>query len=191
MNEPSEKPTETRPPATSHETPETSTQSNACNLKARGLEKRAGCNDVTRYTDTTTLYQTVDKVCPAERWPQACFHYESAIAAANNPRFNPVTCSENARPRQFVPPATATKEWSDEHKSAWLRWIRRPAARCQRDEWPPQHFWQGDGGQLIRYNVSTTLLSRLTPKHPMQWALKLGATLVSSSISNTDSKFSI
>lgn len=120
MDKPSEKPTETRPPATSHETPKTSTQSNACNLKARGLEKRAGCNDVTRYTATATLYQTIPKVCTGIRWPQACFHYQSAIAAANNPRFNPVTCSENARSREFVPAGPALKEWSDEHNRAWL-----------------------------------------------------------------------
>ncbi|KAI4204800.1 MAG: hypothetical protein LQ350_000866 [Teloschistes chrysophthalmus] len=62
MDKPSEKPTEIRPPATSHETPKTSTQSNACNLKARDLEKRVGgCNDVTNYIGTTTLYQTVPK----------------------------------------------------------------------------------------------------------------------------------
>lgn len=24
--------------------------------------------------------------------------------------------------------------------------------RCQRDEWPPQYFWQGDPGQVVRYN---------------------------------------
>jgi len=182
MDKPSEKPTETRPPGTSHETPKTSTQSNACNLKARGLEKRAGCNDLTRYTDTTTFYQTIAKVCTGKDYTQACFHYQSAIKAANNPRFNPVTCSEHARPRQFLQPGPALKEWSDEHDRAWLRWMRRPAARCERDEWPPNHFWQGDDRQLIRYNVSTNLLSRLMPKHPMLWASKLVATLASISI---------
>ena len=136
LNKPSEKPTATRPPTTSHEAPKTS--SDACNLKARGLEKRAGCvNDVTRYTATTTLYDVVPKVCEGERWPQACFHYQSAIKAANNPRFNPVTCSENARARQFTPEGPALREWSDAHNAGWLPWMRRNSDECNRDEWPP------------------------------------------------------
>lgn len=46
----------------------------------------------------------------------------------------------------------ATKEWGDTHVKEWRVWMRRPQNRCERDEWPPQHFWQGDPGQLIRYN---------------------------------------
>lgn len=180
MDKPSEKPTEIRPPATSHETPKTSTQSNACNLKARDLEKRVGgCNDVTNYIGTTTLYQTVPKVCPGERFPQACFHYQSA--AAHNPRFNPVTCSEHARNRRFVGEGPALAEWSGQHNRAWFPWMRRPAARCNRDEWPPSHFWQGDAGQIIRYNVSTILSSKLMPKHFTLWASKWVASLSSPS----------
>ena len=93
IDQPSEKPIEARPLAKSHETPKTSTQKNACNLKARGLEKRAECTGVRRYIDTTTLYTTIPKVCTGSKYPQACFHYQSAIEAANNPRFNPVTWS--------------------------------------------------------------------------------------------------
>ena len=74
MNRLSKKPTETQPPAISHEAPESSTQSNACNLVAMGLEKRADCNDVTRYADATALFQRVKKVCQGEWWPQACFY---------------------------------------------------------------------------------------------------------------------
>ena len=40
---------------------ETRPPSKVCNLKAPGLLKRAGCNDVTRYTDTTTLYRIAKK----------------------------------------------------------------------------------------------------------------------------------
>ena len=154
MNQPSVKPSATRPPPKSHETPKTSTESNACSLKARGLEKRATCNDKTEFTATKTLYQTVQKTCDVGRYKQACFHYQSAIREANNPRFSPVTCSEFVPARNFMQAGPALAEWSGEHNADWTRWMRRPRARCQRDEWPPQHFWQGDPGQLIRYNVS-------------------------------------
>ncbi|KAL8836526.1 MAG: hypothetical protein Q9170_002881 [Blastenia crenularia] len=101
LNEPSKKPTATRPPTSSHETPKTS--SDSCNRKGRGLEKRVDCaKDVTRRAD---------------------------------------------------PPAgPALRDWSAQHNAAWLPWMRRPKADCNRDEWPPNHFWQGDPGQLIRYN---------------------------------------
>ena len=153
MNQPSEKPTETRPPMSSHETPKSSTDNNACTVKARDLDKRANCmRPVTSYTATTTHYETTEKVCVGGRWPQACFHYSSVIREYGRTDFNPVTCSESVPARNFMQGGTATRKWSVEHNAAWRNWMRRPAARCQRDEWPPQHFWQGDPGQIIRYN---------------------------------------
>ena len=156
MDKPSDKPSETRPPPSSHTTSKTSSETNACSVKARGLEERNPNNNclkpVTDFTATTTLYQTVRKVCDGEAWPQACYHYQSAIRVANRRDFNPVTCSEFVPARNFLQGGTATAKWSREHDVGWRRWMRRPAARCQRDEWPPQHFWQGDPGQLIRYN---------------------------------------
>ena len=117
MNQSSEKPSATRPPSKSHETPKTSTKSNACSLKARNLEKRVVCNDKTEYIATTTFYQTVTKTCDVKRYKQACFHYQSAIREANNPRFNPVTCSKFVPPRNFMPAEPALAEWSREHNA--------------------------------------------------------------------------
>lgn len=156
MDKPSTKPTQTRPPTTSHESPKTSSQDNSCSVKARDLGERAPAANcmkpVTSYTASTTLYTTITKTCNGERWPQACFHYSSAIREANRPGFNPVTCSSFVRPRQQMPGGTATSKWSTEHDKAWRRWMRRDQSRCERDEWPPQIFWQGDPGQVIRYN---------------------------------------
>ena len=43
--------------------------------------------------------------------------------------------------------------WSRQHALPWRNWMARPSGRCERDEWPPAHFWQDRGaGQLIRYN---------------------------------------
>lgn len=140
---------------------------------------RKSCPDITIYTGTTNLYHTTAGICTGAKHPQACFHYWSAIVVANNPHFNPVTCSSEVRPRNFLQGATAVKQWSEKHNKSWLPWMRRPAARCQRDEWPPNLFWQDDPGQLIRYDVSTNLLSRLMPKRRMLWDSKLVATLAS------------
>ena len=168
MNEPSQKPTDQRPSVTSHEPPKTSTQSSICNLVARDLNRRDGCRDYTDYTDTTTLYQTTTKVCRASQYPQACMHYRSAISAANDPRFNPVTCSANAQKREFLGDSPALTDWKEQHTALeWRRWMRRPEKGCQRDEWPPSHFWQGGDGQYVRYNVSKTLPSSLMPEHTM------------------------
>lgn len=150
MDKPTVKPPETRPPATSHEKPKTSTEdNNACTLKARALEKRAGCNDKTEYTATTTLFNTVTKQCNGLN--QACYHYSSAIEYGPA-GFNPLTCSEFVPARQFMQGGTATAQWARERDTGWRKWMRRPSSGCQRDEWPPQHFWQGRPGQVIRYN---------------------------------------
>jgi chitinase len=143
MDKPTSKP-ETRPPSSSHPPPKTSTK-DSCNSK-RGLrlEKRA-CGRITKteYTGADqTNYQTTRKVCDGGRWPQACMHYSSAIRY--NPRFNPVTCSSAVPDRQFMQGSPATLAWAVQHNDGWKRWMRRPQGRCDRDEWPPQHFWQGD-----------------------------------------------
>lgn len=156
MDKPTVKPSETRPPMSSHTTPKTSTSS--CNsVNARDLElfRRApncGLKDVTSYTATTTHYTTIRKVCDGGSWPQACMHYSSVIREYNNPAFNPVTCSDFVPARNFMQGGTATAKWGAEHLVPWRSWMRRNQKRCQRDEWPPQHFWQGDPGQIIRYN---------------------------------------
>lgn len=107
---------------------------------------------------TATLYVTSTKVCDGGLWPQACMHYSCAIRENPGRGFNPVTCSENARPREFNGVGPALVQWSAEHNNEWKKWMRRPALGngrgqgCERDEWPPAHFWQGDPGQIVRYN---------------------------------------
>lgn len=152
MDKPTVKPSRvSRPPMTSHKPPKTTTKDDSCSIKGRDIEKRGNClRPTTVYTATTTTYSTVMKVCDGARWPQACYHYSSA--ANRNTRFNPLTCSTLVPARNFMRGGTATARWSEQHNVAWRQWMRRPQNRCQRDEWPPQHFWQGDPGQLIRFN---------------------------------------
>ena len=161
MDQPKEKPTGARPPKSSHTEPKTSSEDNGCNVKARGLEERVdNClPPKTEYTATTIIPQTTRKVCDGGRWPQACFHYRSAIRERERMGrrdFNPLTCSEHVPDRNFmqgrVQNAAATKIWADQHNAGWKRWMRRAQGGCQRDEWPPQDFWQGDPGQVVRYN---------------------------------------
>ncbi|KAK4210755.1 glycosyl hydrolases family 18-domain-containing protein [Rhypophila decipiens] len=145
MDKPTKPPTSRAPPST-HEPPKTTSKESAC-----PRNKRADCKKtVTSYTATSTIYSTTRKICDGERWPQACYHYSSA--AGRNARFNPLTCSAFVPARNFMQGGPATKAWGDTHVKEWRVWMRRPQDRCERDEWPPQHFWQGDPGQLIRYN---------------------------------------
>jgi chitinase len=143
-DKPTSKPPETRPPTTSHPPPKTSTKDSCTSKRGLGLDKRAcGRITTTEYTATAApIYTTIPKVCDGGRWPQACMHYSSAIRY--NPRFNPVTCSSFVPAREFMAGGQATALWAAQHNPAWRKWMRRPQKRCERDEWPPQHFWQGD-----------------------------------------------
>ena len=150
FNQP-KKPPQTRPPPSSHEKPKTSSQPGGCSRGRGKLRKRAPCNHYTTFTAvTTTTVLDSSRTCVARRWPQACWHYSSVIH--NNPAFGTLTCSEYAQ--RDGPGGTATSVWSTQHNTDWRPWLQRSDRRCQRDEWPPLHFWQGRGGQLIRYNVS-------------------------------------
>lgn len=137
MDKPTAKPTE-RPPASSHEPPKTSDKGNSCNTKRARLAKRAGCATSTEYTGvTTTIYNTIQKLCDSNQYPQACYHYSSA--AVGRPAFNPVTCSSHVPPRKQIPGGTATYQWGVQHVDAWRHWMRwtpKPPKGCQRDEWP-------------------------------------------------------
>jgi chitinase len=158
FDKPTEKPTSTRPPKSSHTSPKTSADKSCKNKRKRAN----GClKDVTLYDKgTTRLPDTTTLTCDGGRYPQACLHYSSAIHYHVGNDFNPLTCSEFVPARNFMQGGTATKKWGDEHVKQWRYWMRRNQSKppgvksqgCQRDEWPPQHFWQGDPGQIIRYN---------------------------------------
>jgi chitinase len=155
IGEPTEKP-ETRPPRTSHSSAKTSTQDQCSRApEARDLDKRINCNrkTVTSYTGlTSTVYGRHEVECPVGSYPQACLHYSSAIKYANNPKFNPVTCSVDKRDRKFNQEGETLARWSSRHNKVWRSWMRRNQKRCQRDEWPPAEFWQGGDVQYICYN---------------------------------------
>lgn len=166
MGEPTKKP-ETRPPSSSHDKPSTSSKNDQCTrtVKGRSLETEKASLDKRRAEACSpiTSWEGVDsevydrspqntKLCTISRHPQACLHYRSVISAAGNQRFNPVTCSSYVKDRSFLGEAPALADWSAQHKHSWRSWMRRDQKQCQRDEWPPAHFWQGDTGQYVRYN---------------------------------------
>ena len=64
MDQPSDKPTRQRPPATSQKPPKTSTQSIVCNLQANGLVQSAPYIIVTSFTDT----KPVSEYCRGVQW---------------------------------------------------------------------------------------------------------------------------
>ncbi len=169
-----EKPPATRPPERSHDKPKTSTRDDgSCAKDGKGTKGgrggRGGRNrrdedghlapadncmrHITSYTGHVyETYETRTRICRGDHYPQACMHYESAVYAGGH-RFNPLTCDEHVPPRNFVRnPNAATARWAAQHHRGWTEWKRRERRRCQRDEWPPHHFWQGRAGELIRFN---------------------------------------
>ncbi|KAG9594684.1 hypothetical protein KCU77_g3342, partial [Aureobasidium melanogenum] len=103
-------------------------------------------------------------------------NYSSAIEHHVGHGFNPVTCFKNARPRAVIGPGPATAQWAVEHNNEWKRWTLWTSTGNllgqgrQRDEWPPAHFWQGDLGQVIRYNhrEDNAGAAQLRRSHPPQ-----------------------
>lgn len=156
MDKPTTKP-QTRPPQSSHDPPKTTTKTDSCSrANKRGeIDARDPCRaTVTSYTGVTnTRLDPTTRPCPtiaSDR--QACWHYYSAVSRTQ--AWGRLTCDDYNRARKFNYNALqGVNVWSQQHALPWRNWMARPSGRCERDEWPPAHFWQDRGaGQLIRYN---------------------------------------
>lgn len=151
-----EKPPETRPPKSSHSP--ASTCQPAKNAKRAKAPK--ACSK-----PTTTLYRTINpfvtehpeatRVCDGSRWPQACLHYSSVIRVNGPISYNPLTCPSSSRgtkkARQGGKKYQVVAQWNGEHNGAWssvkgqnIGWMQEAGLSCERDEYPPIGFWQGN-----------------------------------------------
>ncbi|KAK6000837.1 hypothetical protein QM012_003562 [Aureobasidium pullulans] len=151
-----EKPPETRPPKSSHSP--ASTCQPAKNAK-RGKAPKA-CSK-----PTTTLYKPINPMvtehpeftreCDGSKWPQACLHYSSVIRVNGPVSYNPLTCPSSSRgvkkARQGGKKWQVVAQWNGEHNGAWssvrnqdIGWMQESDLDCERDEYPPIGFWQGN-----------------------------------------------
>jgi chitinase len=151
FNKPTEKPSATRPPKSSH-TPAKTSQ-NSCEIPKKA--KRAGdgdCNDRRRKKPmrmTTSIEDHADPptdiFCDYALYGQACLHYNSVIH--HNAGYGIITCpysSQGADRRPIV------AVYNQERKEGWIAKI--PAFNggkgCERDEWPPAHLHEANNGYL-------------------------------------------
>ncbi|KAM7198915.1 carbohydrate-binding module family 24 protein [Naviculisporaceae sp. PSN 640] len=100
--------------------------------------------------------------CDGGAWPQACWHYQSAIRV--NPQWATLTCPPEAASTKHRENGVATRSWASQHKGAgWKDKSKRVwQGTCDRDEYPPAYLLspndpamvnggQNSRGQLIRY----------------------------------------
>jgi chitinase len=148
-HKPTEKPTETRPPESTHESASEKTSSSCV-----ANEKRAGFRATsTTTTITQSVYPTTVRTCYGDRWPQACLHYRSVIN--RDPiQYRYLTCTD----RVFLhPPRPLVDIYSTQHVGDWITgWMQAPGLNCERDEFPPAAIWQGrNNNQWIRLSPKT------------------------------------
>jgi chitinase len=121
----------------------------------------------------STLYKTMNpvvtehpistRICDGNKWPQACLHYSSVIRVNGRASYNPLTCPESSRgtkkARQGGTKYQVVDEYNAEHNGQWSSvkgqnkgWMQAAALSCQRDEYPPVGFWQGNlaAGAFVR-----------------------------------------
>ncbi|KAM7210947.1 carbohydrate-binding module family 24 protein [Rhypophila decipiens] len=104
----------------------------------------------------------VSATCDGNAWPQACFHYQSAIRV--NKQWATLTCPPEAASTKHRENGVATRSWASQHKGAgWKDKTKRVwQGTCDRDEYPPAYLLSaGDPamvyggvdsrGQLVRY----------------------------------------
>ena len=165
------RPSTTEPPSSD---PNESTAQSSRTRKPRSRKSKSSSTSGHTLTTITTIVSSsvklkpITQVCAASRWPQACFHYDSAIRQGMEGTF---TCSDNfdkERPSDL--PYTAS--WYQEHagplwrdyatKDYMWKGVKDPvstsrAISCAADEWPPAMFLEkkSSKSQLVRYIPDT------------------------------------
>jgi chitinase len=106
----------------------------------------------------STEHPIVTRTCDGNRWPQACLHYSSVIRVNGPVSYNPLTCPSSSRGtrkvRQGGTSYQVVAEYNAQHNGQWSSvrgqnagWMQAAGLRCQRDEYPPVGFWQGNLAQ--------------------------------------------
>ncbi|KAF2814094.1 uncharacterized protein BDZ99DRAFT_567780 [Mytilinidion resinicola] len=149
----------TSPPSTKD--PHKSASNKACTKKQKRAPpgKEPGneipddgeCDDpslhITKITKSNPVLKTITKDCDFKKWPQACYHYYSAIQ--NDDRMSSAyTCRDDNRSRN----GGSTRDWKSQHALKGWKDFTKPAYKfwsdenpkkkpnCQLDEWPPAYF---------------------------------------------------
>lgn len=104
----------------------------------------------------------VTATCDGNAWPQACFHYQSAISV--NRQWATLTCPPEAASTKHRENGVATRTWASQHRGGgWKDKSKRKwQGTCDRDEYPPAYLLSPNDpamvfggvdsrGQLIRY----------------------------------------
>ncbi|QIX02022.1 hypothetical protein AMS68_007539 [Peltaster fructicola] len=173
FDKPTAKPTETRPPESSHTKPSTS-DSCARDGKKKRAPDEPRCaqdeNDNNRNRRRAPA-ATGHIACDYAAYPQACYHYSSVVR--NNPTLATVTChfKKAATPRR-----PAVDLWNGQRNFvAWNNKIPAFVNRqgepdsCQRDEWPPALFLRANNGRdqlepvVARFTGAETQYIRFNP----------------------------
>lgn len=154
MNEPTEKPSATRPPESSHTPAKSSSEECSQAPKAkRDLEERAPARcRRPRYIKTTVSIEDsprepITKTADCVAYQQPCLHYNSIINAhpAINYRDNPCPYKKRDADRELQ----AKKDWRAQHpRNGWWDKIDPvPGAKnCEADEWPPARLYYVNDG---------------------------------------------
>lgn len=153
-----------------------------CSIKAADATRRMGearntlrmqecAKDKTVVTElviTSLVYAAnalptqVTATCDGNAWPQACYHYQSAISV--NKQWATLTCPPEAASTKHRENGVATRTWAGQHKgTGWKDKAKRVWQRtCDRDEYPPAYLLSPNDpamsngglnskGQLVRY----------------------------------------
>ena len=141
FDKPTDKPSETRPPQSSHTSPKTSSTSSC----AAGNKRAGRClRPATIYETTTSdVLSATTRTCRGDQYTQACFHYRSVIR--ENPQYGRLTCPYS---KALQAPRPAVQVYNAQHDGGWITgWMQQAGLFCQRDEYPPADIWQDRGGQ--------------------------------------------
>jgi len=143
FDKPTETPSETRPPESTHESASEKTSSScAANKKRVNLRVISTTTVVTESVESTTT-----RTCYGNLWPQACLHYSSVIRR-DPVQYGHITCTDPA----LRAPRPVVQDYNNQHDGGWITgWMQEPGLNCQRDEFPPAIIWQGrNNNQWIR-----------------------------------------
>lgn len=163
MNKPTEKPSATRPPESSHTPAKTSSEACSQAPKAkRDLEERmppVRCRQRSKNVKTTTSIEDapgkiVVRTADCGLYPQPCLHYNSIIK--NRPDYRDNPCPYKKRDRD--PELEAKKIYGRQHpkhpgQADW--WSKIPSLGgdkgCEADEWPPARlYYVNDGYDFLQ-----------------------------------------
>lgn len=164
MNKPTEKPSATRPPESSHKPAKTSSEECSQAPKAkRDLEERQPrCRRAKHVKITTAIEDApgriVTKTAKCADYPQPCLHYNSIINSNPNADYHQNPCPY--KKKDSDPELAAKRNYYAEHPkhlgaNDW--WAKIPpvagAKDCEADEWPPARlYYLNDGYDTLQGN---------------------------------------